>query len=283
MFSQWFSSFTVPRLPPSFSFDLVQVAEQQVELCWSDLLALIYLNISSFEVFLQYREETNGELFRGERLEGRLAHRTESRRVAKKVVEVPISLSSRGVTVAGLSPGSIYSFTLRAAHLDGSSWTLGQTQTAYTSSSPLCLGSIHTYTHTEAANTIKMSAFFFTGPPSPQNITVGAVTTDQIQVHWTLPVALFDMGWMFLVRFTGMSNDQNRTVGMTKISRISETNPLRSHTAVIGGLESHRKYRIEVSTVTKHGIESCEQAAVVVQTGKHVTQEKQHPSLLVIH
>lgn len=78
-----------------------------------------------------------------------------------------------------------------------------------------------------------------------------------------------------------MSNDQNRTVGMTKISRISETNPLRSYTAAIGGLESHRKYRIEVSTVTKHGIESCAQAAVVVQTGKQVAQEKQYASLLV--
>ncbi|XP_056907492.1 phosphatidylinositol phosphatase PTPRQ isoform X3 [Takifugu flavidus] len=230
--------YQVPLLPPSFSFDLVQVAEQQVELCWSDLLALISVNISSFEVFLQYREETNGELFRGERIEGRLAYRTESRSVAKKVVEVPISLSSRGVTVAGLSPGSVYSFTLRAAHPDGSSWTLGETQTAYTR------------------------------PPSPQNITVSAVTTDHIQVHWTLPVALFDVGWTFLVRYMDMSNDQTmtRTVGMTKISRISETNPLRSYTAAIGGLESHRKYRIEVSTVTKHGIESCEQAAVVVQT-----------------
>lgn len=126
-----------------------------------------------------------------------------------------------------------------------------------------------------------MSACFFTGPPSPQNITVGTVTTDQIQVHWTLPVTLFDVGWTFLVRNMDMSNDQNRTVVMTKISRISETNPLHSYTAVIDGLESHRKYRIEVSTVTKHGIESCEQAAVVVQTGKHVAQEKQHTSLLV--
>eukprot|EP00066_Takifugu_rubripes_P016017 XP_011605283.1 PREDICTED: phosphatidylinositol phosphatase PTPRQ [Takifugu rubripes] len=65
---------------------------------------------------------------------------------------------------------------------------------------------------------------------------------------------------------TWFRSRNNRTVGMSKISRISETNPLRSYTAAIGGLESHRKYRIEVSTVTKHGIESCEQAAVVVQT-----------------
>lgn len=163
LFSQRFSSFTVPRLPPSFSFDLVQVAEQQVELCWSDFMALIDLNISSFEVFLQYREETNGELFCGERIEGKLAYRTESRSVAKKVVEVPISLSSRGVTVAGLSPGSVYSFTLRAAHPGGSSWTLGQTQTAYTSLSTLYLFKlyIHTYTQRGCQNNQHVCFLFY--------------------------------------------------------------------------------------------------------------------------
>lgn len=128
-------SFTAPPLPPSFSFDLVQVAEQQIELCWSDLSGLISLNISSFEIFLRYREEEDGELFQGEQRERRQAHKKESGSSAKKVVEVPISLSCRRVTVAGLSPGSAYSFTLRAAHPDGSSWTLGQTRTAYTSQS----------------------------------------------------------------------------------------------------------------------------------------------------
>lgn len=77
----------------------------------------------SFEVFLQYQEEA--ESFQG----------VEDRGV-KKFVRVPISLSSRGVTVAGLSPGSVYSFTLRAAHPAGAAWSLGLTRTAYTSESP---------------------------------------------------------------------------------------------------------------------------------------------------
>lgn len=113
-----------------------------------------------------------------------------------------------------------------------------------------------------------MPVFFFTGPPSPQNITVFSITSDQIQVHWTLPVTLLHVGWMFLVCYVDVSNNQKMSAGMTKISRISETRLLQSYSAVIGGLESHRKYRIEVSTVTQLGIESCEQAAVVVQTGK---------------
>lgn len=102
-------------------------------------MALIYLNISSFEIFLQYHEETNGEVFQGEPIKRRPAYDPESWGGAKKVVEVPISLSSRGVTVAGLSPGSVYSFTLRAARPDGLRWTLGQTQTAYTSQSSVYL------------------------------------------------------------------------------------------------------------------------------------------------
>lgn len=142
-------SFTAPPLPPSFSFDLVQVAEQQIELWWSDLSALISLNISSFEIFLRYREEEDGELFQGEQIERRQAHKKESGSSAKKVVEVPISLSCRGVTVAGLSPGSVYSFTLRAAHPDGLSWTLGQTRTAYTSQSTVCLFRLKTDTHVD--------------------------------------------------------------------------------------------------------------------------------------
>lgn len=116
------NSSTVPPTPPSFAFDLVQVAEQHVELRWSDLSSNS-LHLMSFEVFLQYQEEA--ELFQG----------VEDRGI-KKIVRVPISLSSRGVTVAGLSPGSVYSFALRAAHPAGAAWSLGLTRTAYTSESP---------------------------------------------------------------------------------------------------------------------------------------------------
>lgn len=260
---------TAPPLPPSFSFDLLQVAEQQVELCWSDLSGLNSLNISSFEIFLQYREEKNGELFQGEHVEERRADEKERGSSAKKVVEVPISLSCRGVTVAGLSPGSVYSFTLRAARPDGSSWTLGQTQTAYTSPSTLYLFRLCTHTHTHTPTISKyVFFFFFTGPPSPQNMTVGSRSVDQILVHWTIPDAPLTLGWVFLVSWVDLSTEQERIVGMTNISKESETSLLQSYTAVIGGLASHRKYRIRVSTVTQHGMESSEQAAVTVQTGK---------------
>ena len=57
---------------------------------------------------------------------------------------------------------------------------------------------------------------------------------------------------------------------MTNISRLSETNGLQSYTAVIGGLESYRKYTVEVYTFTQRGIESSGQTPVTVQTGKHV-------------
>ncbi|TMS05999.1 Phosphatidylinositol phosphatase PTPRQ [Larimichthys crocea] len=63
-----------------------------------------------------------------------------------------------------------------------------------------------------------------------------------------------------------MSSRQERIVGMNNISKLSETSGLQSCTAVIGGLESYRKYRVEVFTITQHGIESCGQTPLTVQT-----------------
>lgn len=126
------------------------------------------------------------------------------------------------------------------------------------------------YRHT-CQQYLNVYVLFFTGPPPPQNITVGSVTADQILVHWTIPDTPLNFGWRFLVRYVDVSTEQERIAGMTNISKISETSLLQSYMAVIGGLASHRKYRIDVSTVTQHGIESSEQAAVTVQTGKHAT------------
>lgn len=133
--------FTAPPVSALFSFDLVQVAEQQVELHWSDLSLLTSVNSSSFEIFLHYQEEANEELFQGEEERNKkLGHKKQT----LSSVRVLLSLSSRGVTVAGLSPGSIYSFTLRATHPAGSVWSLGQTRTAYTSESAEYLSVTHT-------------------------------------------------------------------------------------------------------------------------------------------
>jgi len=129
--------FTAPSTPALFSFDLVQVTEQQVELRWSDLITFNSLDLSSYEIFLQYQKMSNGKS--GYEEDGCRApeekKRTKYQKNLRKVVKVPISLSSRGVTVAGLFPGSIYSFTLQASRPAGPSWSLGQTQVAYMSES----------------------------------------------------------------------------------------------------------------------------------------------------
>ncbi|XP_004553302.3 phosphatidylinositol phosphatase PTPRQ isoform X1 [Maylandia zebra] len=221
-------------VPASFSFDLVQVTEDLVELRWSDLSLCNSPALSSFEVFLQYQEEEYGEWDPSEeerKQEDQMGTKNQS--TPKKIVRVPISISSRGVTLAGLSPGSIYSFTLQASHPPGFAWSLGQTQIAYTR------------------------------PHPAQNITVGPITASHISVHWMLPDASFVAGWTFVVLYEDMSSKQDGVVGMANISRSSG---LRSYTAVIGGLESHRKYRIEVYTVTEHGIGSCGQATLTVKT-----------------
>ncbi|XP_029289790.1 phosphatidylinositol phosphatase PTPRQ [Cottoperca gobio] len=228
--------YQTPPAPASFFFDLVQVTEQQVELRWSDLSPLNSLNISSFEIFLQYQEEADGEGEEDRNMKSEEKKGKQSQSRIKKIVMAPISPPSRGVTVAGLSPGSVYSFTLRASHPAGSTWSLGQTRTAYTR------------------------------PLPPHNITVGPITVSQISVHWMLKDPQLKVGWIFVVRYVDMSSRQERIVGKTNISKLSETGELQSYTAVIGGLESYRKYRVEVYTVTRHGLESCGQAPVTVQT-----------------
>ncbi|XP_019217115.1 phosphatidylinositol phosphatase PTPRQ isoform X5 [Oreochromis niloticus] len=225
--------YQTPLVPASFSFDLVQVTEDLVELRWSDLSLCNSPAHSSFEVFLQYQEEEYGEWDPSEEERQRKQMGTKNQSTPKKIVRVPISISSRGVTLAGLSPGSIYSFTLQASHPPGFAWSLGQTQIAYTR------------------------------PHPAQNITVGPVTASHISVHWMLPEASSVAGWTFVVRYEDMSSKQDGVVGMANISKSSG---LRSYTAVIGGLESHRKYRIEVYTVTQHGIGSCGQATLTVKT-----------------
>ncbi|KAK2842216.1 hypothetical protein Q5P01_012416 [Channa striata] len=215
-----------PPVPSSFTFDLVQVTEQHVELRWSDLSTLNSIINSVFEIFLQYQEETNKKDIK----------RIQRQSSIKKIVKVPISISSRGVSVAGLSPGSIYTFTLQASHPAGATWSLGQTRTAYTR------------------------------PLPPQNITVGPITTSQISVHWILPETHHVAGWTFVVRYMDMSSRQERIIGMSNISSSSESGRLQSHTAVLGGLESYRKYMVEVYTITQHGVESCGQLPLIVQT-----------------
>ncbi|XP_068168501.1 phosphatidylinositol phosphatase PTPRQ isoform X2 [Antennarius striatus] len=231
--------YQIPPVPSLFSFDLSQVTEQQVELRWSDLSSLNSLNLSSFEIFLQYQEEAYREMGQGGEDKSRESEGKEAtlnQRSVKKIVRVPISLTSRGVTVAGLSPGSIYRFTLQAAYPRGSTWSLGQTRTAYTR------------------------------PLPPKNITVGHITFNQVCVHWLLRNAHVTGESRFVVRYMDTSTREERIIGMTSISRFFETGSLQSYTAIIGGLESYKKYRIEVFTVAQHGIESCGHTPVTVQT-----------------
>lgn len=266
-------SFTAPPVPATFSFDLVQVTEQQVHLRWSHLEPLKSLNLSFFEIFLQYQEEGNIELIQDKEdrsMKSEDKQGTQSLNGIRKLVRVPISLSSRAVTVTGLSPGSIYSFTLRAAHPTGSTWSLGQTRTAYTSESA-DTHEVHKQVLVVKFVTSRLYVIFLTGPLPPQNITFGPSTINQISVRWMLTDAQSGVGQTFVVRYEDVSSRKESIVGMTNISRLSETGGLQVYTAVIGGLRPHRKYRVGVYTVTQRGIESCGQAPVTVQTGERVT------------
>ncbi|MEQ2254639.1 hypothetical protein ILYODFUR_005761, partial [Ilyodon furcidens] len=229
--------YQTPSTPVPFSFKLAQVTDQQVELRWSDLLPLSSSHFSSFEIFLQYRESENALSGHGKEDECKESEeengRTSQPRFTK-TFRVPIFLSSRGVTVTDLSPGSIYFFTLQVSHHSGSSWSLGQTQIAYMR------------------------------PLPPQNITVGSTTSSQITVHWMLPDTQCAARWTFSVHCEDVSLRQERVVG--NISRLFGTNRKWFYTAMIGGLKSYTRYKIEVFTIAQFGIWSCGQAPLSVRT-----------------
>lgn len=106
---------------------------------------------------------------------------------------------------------------------------------------------------------------FVLGPPSPQNITAAPLAVSQIKVRWVLSGAQLRADWTFVIRHEDVDTSQQRILITANDSLISG---LQQYTAVIGGLQSYRKYRIEVFTVTRHGIPSCEQQPVTVRTGE---------------
>ncbi|XP_045556314.1 uncharacterized protein [Salmo salar] len=114
----------IPHLPPLFNFDLVEVTERDAELHWSDLT---FVNSShpAPQLYVQYQVEEEKEEKHGEEKERWTAGR------------VPVSLFSRGLKVPGLSPGKVYSLSLRASHLTGAAWSLGSAQTCHTRPLPL--------------------------------------------------------------------------------------------------------------------------------------------------
>ncbi|XP_061578770.1 phosphatidylinositol phosphatase PTPRQ [Cololabis saira] len=229
--------YQTPSESVSFSFELAQVTEQQVELRWSDPFPFNSLNNSYFKTFLLYQKMENGEPGHSDedgcREPGEYKVK-KSQQSLKNITRVRISLSSRQFTVTGLSPGSIYSFHLQASHSAGLKWSLGQIQIAHMR------------------------------PLPPQNITVGSITAGQISVHWMLPNVPCKDLWSFVVRYEDMLSRREKV--LTEVSRASGTSRLQSYAASIGGLESHRKYRVEVLTVTRQGVWSCGQVPLTLQT-----------------
>ncbi|XP_023811637.1 phosphatidylinositol phosphatase PTPRQ isoform X3 [Oryzias latipes] len=226
--------YQIPSAPASFSFDLVQVTERHAELHWSDLTSLSpRLNFSFFEIFLMYQERKNSKSDQGDE---HSCWKPEEKREAERfqsIVRNYISQNSTGKSVSGLSPGSIYSFSLQASHPSGLSWTLGQTQTAYTR------------------------------PPTPQNITASSIAATQVRVHWILP-AQCHPSWVSVVLYSDVSTGQKKL--FQNSSQVSVTDKLQEFTALIEGLKSYRKYSFEVFTLTQHGIWSCAQMPLTIQT-----------------
>ncbi|KAM6960599.1 phosphatidylinositol phosphatase PTPRQ [Aplochiton taeniatus] len=189
----------VPLVPPSFTSEVARVTESEVELRWSDLSPLTSSQPPDPQIFVRYQESIS--------------------------LQVPVSPSSGGVTVTGLSPGKVYSLSLRASHDGGVSWSLGQTHVAHTR------------------------------PLTPRNVSVSNITDNEVTVKWHFQ----DTGHnnSFVVRYVDMTTGHQSTAGRGNVTQSSVIGGLETYSAAIGGLVPYRKYRIEVYTVTGWNVESC--------------------------
>ncbi|XP_067090347.1 phosphatidylinositol phosphatase PTPRQ-like [Osmerus mordax] len=232
----------IPPVPPSFSFEVVQVTERTVELGWGDLSPLNASLQSVPQVCVQYEEEDGKE--------------GTGRSVSSRVggMRVPVSLSTRGANMTGLSPGRLYSVSLTASDPAGASWSLGRIHTVHTR------------------------------PLPPQNVSVGNITANQITVHWVAPESQHAEHWRVIVRWVDMSSGQERVEGVHNVSRRSRIGGRETYSAVIGQLESFRKYKVGVHTVTEGGVESCGDTCLIrtaLRPPSHLTVSSRDGNLTV--
>lgn len=98
----------------------------------------------------------------------------------------------------------------------------------------------------------------FAEPNPPQNLTVTAVTSNQISVSWAAPDstqnALFDK---YILTWVDAASGRFHSVQVDQMNL----------SAVIGGLKSDQTYGITVMSVTGEGVESSEKASLTVITG----------------
>ena len=246
------------------------MTERAAELGWGDLSPLNASPQSVPQVCVQYEEE-DGD---GERTEEEVDGKEGTgRSVSSRVggMRVPVSLSARGANMTGLAPGRLYSVSLTASDPAGASWSLGRIHTVHTRTST------HTQAHTRSLNHSVTHSFMYkiciyfdfflvllltysgdvytckspAGPIPPQNVSVGNITTNQITVHWVAPESQHAERWKVIVRWVDMSSGQERVEGVHNVSRRSGIGGRQTYSAVIGQLESFRKYKVGVHTVTE--------------------------------
>ncbi|KAI7802135.1 putative phosphatidylinositol phosphatase PTPRQ-like [Triplophysa rosa] len=143
------------------------------------------------------------------------------------VSQIPLGNTRDRLRVEGLFPGHVYQFSLSLTHPSGASQTLG----------PILIAK--------------------TKPNPPQNLTVTAVTSNQISVSWAAPDstqnALFDK---YILTWVDAASGRCHSVQLDKMNL----------SAVIGGLKSDQTYRITVMSVTGEGVQSSEKASLTVIT-----------------
>ncbi|XP_067276105.1 phosphatidylinositol phosphatase PTPRQ isoform X2 [Pseudorasbora parva] len=156
-----------------------------------------------------------------------LALQSEDESMDGTLTNMPLTNTQDRVRIQGLSPGHLYYFSLVLTRPSGASQTLRHIFIASTKPNP------------------------------PQNLTMTAVTSNQIAVCWTAPDstqnALFKQ---YILHWVDLSSGRGHSI------RLDKTN----QSAVIGGLKAYHAYKITVLSVTAQDVESNDIMSVTVIT-----------------
>ncbi|XP_016403092.1 titin [Sinocyclocheilus rhinocerous] len=157
-----------------------------------------------------------------------LALQSEDESKDETVSHIALTNTQDRVRVQDLSPGHIYHFSLVLTRPRGASQTLG----------PIFIVD--------------------TKPNPPQNLTVTAVTSNQIALCWTAPDSTHNAQFEhFILHWADLASGRGHAIRLDKMNQ----------SAVIGGLKACHAHRITVLSVTAQGVESSNSMSVTVITG----------------
>ncbi|XP_073706317.1 phosphatidylinositol phosphatase PTPRQ [Garra rufa] len=156
-----------------------------------------------------------------------LTLQSEDKSKDETISDMALTSTQDTVRVRDLSPGHVYHLSLVLTRPSGASQTLG---------------------HIFIVNT---------RPNPPKNLTVTAVTSNQIALLWSAPDSTHNAQFeQYILHWVDLTSGRVHAIRLDKMNQ----------SAVIGGLKAYHAHRITVVSVTAQGVESSDSLSVTVIT-----------------